>query len=100
MKLELAYNEYLKEIEIRKYTPKTIRSYRNNLSLFLRFCVDIGVTDTSDISIETVKAFSHFLSRRGHKGTYINSLRDEDVIQLTKNRSVLEHIGQGRKSNE
>ena len=38
MKIELAAREYLTEIEVRKYTPKTIRSYRNNLNLFLRFC--------------------------------------------------------------
>lgn len=46
MKLELANQEFLKEIEVRKYTPKTIRSYRNNLSLFLRYCEDSGVQDT------------------------------------------------------
>ena len=37
MKLQHAYQEFLKEIEVRKYTPKAIRSYRNNLDLFLRF---------------------------------------------------------------
>ena len=38
MKLEPLIKEYLIEIEVRKYTPKTIRGYRNGLSLFLRFC--------------------------------------------------------------
>lgn len=38
MKISAAAKEYLIEIEVRKYTPKTIRSYRNNLNLFLRFC--------------------------------------------------------------
>ena len=38
MKMQSAVEEYLVEIEVRKYTPKTIRSYRNNLNLFLRFC--------------------------------------------------------------
>ena len=38
MKISTAKREYLVEIEVRKYTPKTIRSYRNNLNLFLRFC--------------------------------------------------------------
>ena len=37
MKLTLAAKEFLKEIEVRKYTPKTIRSYRNSLNLFLRY---------------------------------------------------------------
>ena len=46
MKLQHAYQEFLKEIEVRKYTPKTIRSYGNNLDLFLCFCADNNVADT------------------------------------------------------
>ena len=38
MKISTAVKEYLIEIEVRKFTPKMIRSYRNNLNLFLRFC--------------------------------------------------------------
>ena len=38
MEIGMAAKEYLIEIEVRKYTPKTIRGYRNNLNLFLRFC--------------------------------------------------------------
>ena len=38
MKISAAIREYLIEIEVRKYTPKTIRGYRNGLNLFLRFC--------------------------------------------------------------
>ena len=40
MKMQSAVDEYLVEIEVRKYTPKTIRSYRCNLNLFLRFCAE------------------------------------------------------------
>lgn len=32
MKISAAKREYFVEIEVRKYTPKTIRSYRNNLN--------------------------------------------------------------------
>ena len=38
MKISAAIREYLIEIEVRRYTPKTIRGYRNSLNLFLRFC--------------------------------------------------------------
>ena len=37
MKIAVAAKEYLVEIEVRKFTKKTIRSYRNNLNLFLRY---------------------------------------------------------------
>ena len=34
MKISVAKREYLTEIEVRKFTLKTIKSYRNNLNLF------------------------------------------------------------------
>ena len=37
MKMQSAVEEYLVEIEVRKYTPKTIRSYRCNLNHFCPF---------------------------------------------------------------
>ena len=51
MKISTAAKEYLIEIEVRKFTPKTIRSYRNNLNLFLRFCAEeTDVTDIENLS--------------------------------------------------
>ena len=51
MRIDKAIRDFLIEIEIRKYTPKTIRSYRNNLSLFLCFCEEkAGIEDTEDIA--------------------------------------------------
>ena len=37
MKITRALQEYLLEIEIRKYTQKTFRSCRNNRNLFARY---------------------------------------------------------------
>ena len=34
MLIEVAVREYLVEIEVRKFTQKTVKSYRNNLNLF------------------------------------------------------------------
>ena len=75
MRIDKAIRDFLIEIEIRKYTPKTIRSYRNNLSLFLRFCEEkAGIEYTEDISLPVIKQFVQTLSDSGRKGTYINSL--------------------------
>lgn len=70
-----AIKEFLIEIEVRKYSPRTIRSYRVNLGLFLRFCQDKAhVTEIEDLSLAIVKQFKLFMSESGRKGTYINSL--------------------------
>ncbi len=75
MKISVALKEYLLEIEVRKYTPKTIRSYRNKLNLFLRFCeYEADTHDVEDINIATVKKYSFYMTERGRKGTYINGL--------------------------
>ena len=75
MKISTAAKEYLIEIEVRKFTPKTIRSYLNNLNLFLRFCEEeAGVTEIEDVSLAVVRQFSRFMSEQGKKGSYINGL--------------------------
>lgn len=60
MKLTLVAKEFLKEIEVRKYTPKTIRSYRNNLNLFLRYCAENGMehTERLPLSLSCEKFYS------------------------------------------
>lgn len=75
MKIENSIREYLAEIEVRKYTPRTIKGYRNNLGLFLRFCVERAeVEDVEDLTLGIVKQFTQFMVRQGKKGTYINSI--------------------------
>lgn len=75
MKISAAKREYLIEIEVRKFTPKTIRSYRNNLNLFLRFCEEeAGVTEVEDLTLAVVRQFSLYMSGKGRKGSYINGL--------------------------
>ena len=76
MKIERAIKEYLAEIEIRKYTPKTIRGYKGNLSRFLRFMVeDQEVEDIEDVMPPHIKAYTKMLVESGHKGTYINGVQ-------------------------
>ena len=69
MKISTAAREYLIEIEVRKFTPKTIRSYRNNLNLFLRYCeTEAQITDVDEITLATIRQFTSYLSSRGKKG--------------------------------
>ena len=75
MKISVARREYLIEIEVRKFTPKTIRCYRNNLNLFLRFCEEEAhIMAVEEMTLAVVRQFSLFMSARGKKGSYINGL--------------------------
>ena len=75
MKIKHALQEYLLEIEVRKYTQKTIRSYRNNLNLFVRYLdEEADVFDTEDLTLTAVRQFSAYMVKCGKKGRYINGL--------------------------
>ena len=75
MKIEQAIRDYLIEIEVRKYTPKTIKGYRTNLGLFLHFCKESnGTEDLEDVTPAVVRQFTKYMVDRGKKGTYINGL--------------------------
>ena len=75
MKISVAKREYLTEIEVRKFTLKTIKSYRNNLNLFLRFCEEeVGISEVEELTLSVVRQFSLYMSGKGRKGSYINGL--------------------------
>ena len=63
MKISVAKREYLTEIEVRKFTLKTIKSYRNNLNLFLRFCEEeAGISEVEELTLSAVRQFSLYMS--------------------------------------
>lgn len=75
MKIQTAVKDFLVDCEIRKYTPKTLKGYRTNLNIFVRFCdEELNITDMDEITMTVVKQFSQTMMKKGHKGTYINSL--------------------------
>ena len=73
MEIGMAAKEYLIEIEVRKYTPKTIRSYRNNLNLFLRFCHSVGVENVEEIVFKGKQTRADELVRAKSREDVINS---------------------------
>lgn len=55
MLLENLFAEYLLECQIRKFTPKTIRGYKNCIDLLVRYCKEKhGITDAVVINLYSV----------------------------------------------
>lgn len=74
MEIKKCSKDYLIEIEIRKYTPKSLKTYRLKIAMFVNFCEEeLGITDMEDVTMGSVKQFTQALMRKGRKGTYINS---------------------------
>ena len=74
MEIQQGIKEFLIEIEVRKYTPRTIRGYRNNLNLFLRFCTEHEIATIENVTLATVKQFTRAMTASKKKGTYINGI--------------------------
>ena len=75
MTIRTAIQDFLVEIEIRKYTPKTQRGYKTNLTVFARYCEEeLQITDMNDLDMAVVKRFTQRMIQLGRKGTYINAL--------------------------
>ena len=90
MKTSAAIREYLIEIEVRKYTPKTIRGYRNSLNLFLRFCEqEAHIQEVEEINLAAVRQFSAFMSQKRSRLSSIAMMRDTDVGCPVRTCSVL-----------
>ena len=74
MKLTAAVKDYLVDIEIRKYSVRTIQSYKLKLRQFTQFCESVDVVDTDDITMGVIKQFTQHMMQRDCKGSYINGI--------------------------
>lgn len=73
MKVKTAIKEYILEIEIRKYTKRTVRNCRNTLNRFLAYCEENDVKSMDDLTLVDIKGYTKKMIDSGAKGGYINS---------------------------
>lgn len=74
MLLNAALKEYLLECELRNYTEKTIKGYRNSIELLVNYLQQNGITDVDEVLAPHIKHFLTNLQRAGRKPSYINGL--------------------------
>lgn len=56
MRISESVEDFILEIEIRKYAEKTITTYRDKIKCFKRFCdEELGTLDLEEITPSTVK---------------------------------------------
>lgn len=92
MKIGAAVKDYLIDIEIRKYSPRTIQSYKLKLRQLEQFCLSIDVVEVDDITLGTIKQFTKHMLNKGNKGSYING-----ILKTTKSfiQYCFEEYGEG-----
>lgn len=68
-------NEYLFDCQIRRFTPKTVKSYKNNLLYFAGYLQEVhNLNDIENVSTFHIKSFLKELSDNGRKESYVNGL--------------------------
>lgn len=73
MKISTAIKDYLVEIEVRQYTPRTINGYKNKLNAFNAFLMDeMDIRTMDEITPPVVRRYTQHMIKKGNKGTTIN----------------------------
>lgn len=82
--------EFLFEIKIRSYSPRTMKGYKNNNALFHNWLShEYGIIELEEITHLHIKQYLTYLQQKGRKPTYINSI-------LKNIRSFFEYcVGEG-----
>ena len=75
MQIKTVYSEFLFDCEIKHFTPKTMKGYRNNLQRFIKFLeTKYGVQEIEEVTPKQIKELFKELWRNGRKVTYTNGL--------------------------
>ncbi|CAI3673271.1 integrase/recombinase XerD [Clostridium neonatale] len=75
MLLEQLLSEFILELEIREYSKRTLKGYKNNnLLLFTYLKKQFEIEKIEDVKPTHIKAYIKFLQKQGRKTTYINGV--------------------------
>jgi len=67
--------EFILELQIQNYSPRTIKSYRNNNLLMFTFVEkEFGLKEIEEVKPIHIKAYIKFLQKNKRKTIYINSI--------------------------
>jgi integrase/recombinase XerD len=67
--------EYIYECEIKKYSPRTIKEYRNNIKLFFNYLEkEYKIITLEQVSHVQIKNYLKYLTNKGCKETYVNGI--------------------------
>ena len=73
-------DEFILECQIKRYSPRTLKSYRNNLNHFFE---NKRSTQLAEVSAMTIRARLSEYQAAGLKSTYLNSVSFRHNIKIT-----------------
>lgn len=75
MLIDDGVKEYIYEIQIRNYTPRTIKGYRNNILRFSQYVKnEWNIADLEEVTPAHIKQYLNSLKEKGRSPIYINTI--------------------------
>ncbi|MBB2483387.1 tyrosine-type recombinase/integrase [Bacillus sp. APMAM] len=75
MYLEDVYKEFLYDLEIKNYSPRTIKGYKNNNKAFLNYLKnEFEVEEIEEVTSKHIKSYLMNLKQKGLTELYVNSV--------------------------
>ena len=75
LQIKTVYSEFLFDCEVKNFSPKTMKGYKNNLQRFFNYLdAKYGVQDIEEVTAKQIKDFFKELWRNGRKVIYTNGL--------------------------
>ncbi|MGR9049222.1 tyrosine-type recombinase/integrase [Halobacillus faecis] len=76
--LEDLHKEFVYEIQVRGYTDKSIKGYKNGVQRLLDYLEkEYSITKLDQITTKHIKTYFMFLKKKGRKETYINGIHKQ-----------------------
>jgi integrase/recombinase XerD len=76
MDLDDIYKEFLYDLEIKNYSPRTIKGYKNNNKAFITYLRnEFDIEEIEEVTTKQIKAYLMYLKNKGLKELYINTIQ-------------------------
>ena len=101
-KLTDALKEFLLEIEIKNYTKRTIKTYKNNNLLFITYLKnEFNIEEIEDVTQLNIKQYVRFSLKQGRKSTYINSILKNirSFAWIVADEGIIENLKLHKQNN-
>lgn len=73
--LDDVYKEFLYDLEIKNYSPRTIKGYKNNNKAFLSYLKnEFDIEELEDVTTKHIKSYLMNLKKKGLTELYINTI--------------------------
>ena len=75
MQLKDVLDEFLFELEIKNFSKRTIKTYKNNNNLFFNYLKnEFEITELENVKPNHIKKYFQYLIKKGQKPTYVNNI--------------------------